>query len=84
MNRDSKHHVISFFVLHLELDTIKQLTVTVVSNTSVNISWEPPLLTNGIILRYDINIRSLTVRPFNDSVSIAPMENLNHLIQNLS
>ena len=30
------------------------------SNSSVNISWKPPLLSNGIILYYYISIRSLT------------------------
>ena len=71
----------------LEPGTIQQLTVTVLSNTSVNISWEPPLLTNGIILYYDINVISLQltlIKAINHSVSIEPTKNLYQLIQNLS
>ena len=76
--------LLTVFYNQLEPGTIQQLAVTVLSNTSVNISWEPPLLTNGIILYYDINIRSLTIDTFNYSVSIESTENLHHLIQNLS
>ena len=79
--------MITIFYDQLEPGVIQQLTVTVLSNTSVNISWEPPLLTNGIILHYDINIRSLqlTIREtFNHSVSVKPTKNLHHLIKSLS
>ena len=56
------------------------------SNTSVNISWEPPILRNGIILYYDINIISLQLtvtERFNQSVSVEPTKSLYQLIQNL-
>ena len=79
--------MITIFYNQLEPGVILQLTVTVLSNTSVNISWEPPLLTNGIIVYYHINIRSLqlpVIEIFNHSVSFEPKENLHNLIQNLS
>ena len=79
--------MITIFYNQLEPGVILQLTVTVLSNTSVNISWEPPLLTNGIILYYVINIRSLQlteIKPFNDSASVEPTKSLYQLIQNLS
>ena len=82
-----KHNFIALFYNQLEPGTIQQLTVTVLSNTSVNISWEPLLLTNGIILYYDINIRSLqltVIKAFNHSVSIEPTKSLYQLIKNLS
>ena len=79
--------MITIFYDQLEPGVIQQLTVTVLSNTSVNISWEPPLLTNGIVLHYDINIRSLQLtvnETFYYSVSVEPTKNLHHLIKNLS
>ena len=36
--------------------------MNVLSNSSVNITWEPPLLLNGIIISYHINIISLTTK----------------------
>ena len=81
------HVIITIFYGQLKPGTIQQLTVTVLSNTSVNISWEPPLLTNGIILHYDINIISLQLtvtETFNYSVSVEPTKNLHHLIRSLS
>ena len=81
------HVIITIFYGQLKPGTIQQLTVTVLSNTSVNISWEPPLLTNGIILHYDINIISLQLtvtETFNYSVSVEPTKKLHHLIRSLS
>ena len=57
------------------------MTINVLSNSSVNISWEAPLLSNGVIIHYYISIRSLTV---NQSVIFETEENLYHLIQDLS
>ena len=56
------------------------MTVNVLSNSSVNVSWQPPLLSNGVILHYNISIRSLTV---NQSVIFEPEEKLYHLIHYL-
>ena len=87
MNRQIFKNFSSIHYDQLEPGTIQQLTVSVLSNTSVNISWEPPLLTNGIILYYDINVISLQltlIKAFNRSVSIEPTNNLYQLIQNLS
>ena len=77
----------TFFNDQLEPATIQQLTVTVLSNTSVNITWDPPLLPNGIILYYNINIISLqitVIKTFNYSVSADNAKKLHHLIKNLS
>ena len=87
MNRQIFKNFSSIHYDQLEPGTIRQLTVSVLSNTSVNISWEPPLLPNGIILYYDINVISLQLtltKAFNHSVSIEPTNNLYQLIQNLS
>ena len=64
-----------------EPGAIHHLTVNVLSNSSVNISWEPPLLSNGVILHYYISIRSLTE---NQSVIFQFEENLYHIIHDMS
>ena len=54
----------SFIWWIIEPGTIHNLTINVLSNSSINISWQPPLISNGIILHYYISIRSLTERQF--------------------
>ena len=76
-----RENVMFFHVLIINPGTIHHLTINVLSNSSVNISWELALLSNGVILHYYISIRSLTQ---NQSVIFETEENLHHIIHNLS
>ena len=46
----------------LEPGAVHKFDIITISNFSVNITWEPPLLLNGIIISYPINIISLTIK----------------------
>ena len=46
----------------LEPGAVHKFDIVIISNFSVNITWEPPLLLNGIIISYHINIISLTAK----------------------
>ena len=50
------------FNCNLEPGAVHKFDIIIVSNSSVNITWEPPLLLNGIIISYHINIISLTAK----------------------
>ena len=76
-----RNYDIHFHMSILEPGIIHHLTVTVLSNSSVKVSWEPPLLSNGVILHYYISIRSLAA---NQSVIFKTEKNLYHIIYYLS
>ena len=76
-----KHVIFCRMMVYTEPGIIHYLTVNVLSNSSVNISWEQPLLSNGVILYYLISIRNLIT---NHSVLNEPEENIYHLIIDLS
>ena len=50
-----------FLLSHIiEPGPVHHFAIDIISNTSANISWHPPVSLNGVIISYHIVIRNLT------------------------
>ena len=48
------------YIYIIEPGPVHHLAIDIISNTSANISWHPPVSLNGVIISYHIVIRNLT------------------------